>query len=550
MTPQQIRDLARRWILLLFFGPLAVAIVSYVVLLQLPKVYEGTAMLLVTPSQPGSASSNYNDVLTGVELTRTYSEVLKTQPVVDQAVRNIGLNLPYDVAVRSVNVRPVVTTQLIQINTRASTPQLASAFANELARVFIEQVQSNQSSRFGESEAALSQQADALSKLVTERTQRRDELQSQPPSPARDSELIRVEDAILQLQQSYATAVHNYEDARLTASRARDLLNLVQPAPVPSSPVEPRIPLYVAFAIIVGLILAAAIAFVVEQFDDRLTTPERLTRLTTLQSLAAISVFPKGTPTLVHQMSRLPSDNGYHTSSNVEAVSLLRANLRFAAVEQPLRTLLVTSPDPGDGKSTVSANLAIMAALAGQRVLLVDADLRRPALQRIFEVPNRSGLTSLLIDPDISTADVVTPSGIDGLSLLLSGPLPPNPSQLLASARMRARLSEFREHWDLIVLDSAPTLAVSDPAVLAESSDGVLLVIDAQRTHGHSARQAIGLLRKAGGHVLGAVMNRARPRRGSYHAYYTYRPSTSTMGEAAAEASHDPERASPSGLNL
>jgi non-specific protein-tyrosine kinase len=516
--------------------------VSYVVSLQLPKVYESTAMLLVTPSQPGTGFSSVNDVVTGQQLTRTYAEVLKTQPVVDQAVSNAGLGLPYATAVRQLDVKPIAATQLIQIAARASTPEQASAFANEVARVFIDQSLASQSGRFAESEKALAQQADALRQLVDERTRRRDELQAQESTPSRDSESVRVETALLQLQQSYATAVHNYEDARLTTGRARDLLSLVQPAPLPIAPVEPRILFNVALAAITGLILAAITAVVTEYVDDRITTAERLGRFTELQSFAAIAAFPKGAPVVVNQMTRRGSDNGYDASSGVEAFSLLQANLRFTSVERPLRTLLVTSPDPGDGKSTISANLAIVAAQAGQRVLLVDVDLRRPAQQLIFNLPNRRGLTSLLINPDLRLADVATSSGIDGLTLVLSGPLPPNPSQLLASARMRARLAEFGEAYDLVVLDAAPTLVVSDPAVLAANTDGVLLVVNAQHTHGHSARQALGLLRSAGGSVLGAVINRAKPQRGSYYGYYTYepsKPSEATLAEPRAETVAD-----------
>jgi capsular exopolysaccharide synthesis family protein len=198
---------------------------------------------------------------------------------------------------------------------------------------------------------------------------------------------------------------------------------------------------------------------------------------------------------------------------------LLRANLQFAAVERPLRSVLVTSPEQGDGKTTVTANLAVVLAQAGQQVLLVEADLRRPSLSEVFGIPNRVGLTSLLLDEKLDPASAAVETRVPGLRLLPSGPLPPNPSELLASQRMRTRAAQLRELADVVIVDSPPVLAVSDPAVLAGLVDGTVLVVSSVKTRGQHAAQTVSMLQKAGALVLGVVLNRTRSSHGSYVAY-------------------------------
>lgn len=525
MTFQQIWQLTRRWAWLLVASTLLAAVASYVVSMQLPKQYESSVMLLVRPGQASNGASNYNDVLAAERLTSTYSQVLKTQPVVDEASSRAGVGLPYEEAVKLLSVQPVRDTQLIQISVRAKSPDLSAAFANQLANTFIEQTQLSQSSRFAASRENLGKQVDQLAVEINTRSSQVDALRAQPSSAARDAELTRVEGQLTQLQQSYATAVRSFEDVRMAEANGSDVLSVVQPASPSSNPVSPRVLQNVLIAALVGLLVALITAFLIENLDDRLTSPERLARFSGLPLLGSLGILPKDEPRTIDLPSaheRQSPNNGYAASHTVEAFRLLHANLQFAALERPLRTLLVTSTDAGDGKTTVAANLAIVAAQAGQRVLLVDADLRRPAQHTTFDMPNRTGLTSLLVDPKLPLPSVVLVSRVEGLDLLLSGPLPPNPSELVASARMRARLGEFIDGYDLVVIDSPPTLAVSDPAVLAGQSDGTLVVVNSQKTHGHAASQAVVILRKAGAHVLGAVLNRLSRNTGSYYGYYTH----------------------------
>jgi capsular exopolysaccharide synthesis family protein len=181
---------------------------------------------------------------------------------------------------------------------------------------------------------------------------------------------------------------------------------------------------------------------------------------------------------------------------------------------------LVTSPDSGTGKTTTVANLGVVCAQAGLRVVLVDADLRRPSLHKQFGLTNGVGLTDLLVGDVQCVTDCVVPTRISGLSIVPSGAVPPNPSELLGSARMGIALEEFHELADLVLLDSPPTLLVADAAVLARLVDRVLLVLRAGETRRDAARQALDNLAQVGGRVIGTVLNAISVHRGS--AYYRY----------------------------
>jgi capsular exopolysaccharide synthesis family protein len=524
VTPQ-LWQFSRRWLWLFFLATFLTAAASFVVSTQLPKVYEGTAKLLVTPGQSASGVASYENVLTAERLTRTYSEVLKTRPVVEAATQETGIQLPYEAALALLDVKPLRDTQLIQVGARANDPELAARFANAVAAAFIQQTQASQSSRFAASKDNLGKQVDQLAADIAERSRRVDALRDAPASAARDSELARLQGELAQLQQSHATAVRSYEDVRVAEARGTDLLAVVEPASPSPHPVQPRVLLNVLLAALVGLMIGVGTAFLVEHLDDRLLSPERLSRFAGLNALGSVALLPQDAPRTVDRMpAAQPSPAGYGygygASHAAEAFRLLRANLQFVAIERPLRTLLVTSSDAGDGKSTTAANLAIVLAQAGQRVLLVDADLRRPSQHQVFDLPNRAGLTSLLLDEKLQAENAVARTRVQGLTLLPSGPLPPNPSELLASPRMRARLSELRELADLVIVDSPPVLPVSDPAILAGQADGTLLVVNAQRTRGQHAAHAVATLQQAGARLLGAVLNRTPRTGGSYYGSY------------------------------
>ncbi len=204
-----------------------------------------------------------------------------------------------------------------------------------------------------------------------------------------------------------------------------------------------------------------------------------------------------------------------------EALRTLRTNLQFTSPDQELKTILLTSVGPGDGKSTVSSNLAVAWAQSGQRVALIGCDLRKPVLHKIFSIANAPGLTGLLTGK-AELDDVVVPiKQIPNLDVIPSGPVPPNPAELLQSKAMVACLEELRARYDIILCDGTPVIAVTDAAVMANQVDGTVLVISAHQVPRDVALHAKTLLDQANARLLGVVLNRVRPQdRKNYHYYY------------------------------
>jgi capsular exopolysaccharide synthesis family protein len=191
----------------------------------------------------------------------------------------------------------------------------------------------------------------------------------------------------------------------------------------------------------------------------------------------------------------------------VEAFRTLRTNLEFSSLDHPIKTLVVTSPGDGEGKSTTLANLAVTTAQAEKTVCLVDCDLRRPSLHQLFGLNNDVGLTSMVRDDSLRDAPPFQATQVPGLRVLTSGPLPPNPSELLGSRRMEEIIASLARQSDLVLFDAPPITIVTDAAVLASKVDGVLLVVSAGHTRREHARRAKALLEKVNARLVGVVLN-------------------------------------------
>ncbi len=202
-----------------------------------------------------------------------------------------------------------------------------------------------------------------------------------------------------------------------------------------------------------------------------------------------------------------------------EAYRTLRTNLDFASLDEALKTLVVTSAGVDEGKSTTLANLATVSAQAGRRVILVDADLRRPTMHQIFGLSNEVGLTTVMMDNSGLASPPVQETGVEGLSVLTSGPLPPNPAEMMGSRRMEEIIGTLAELADQVFFDTPPVVAVTDAAVLATKVDGVLLVIGAGKTRRELARSAVQRLEQINARLVGTVLTDVRMDTG-FRGYY------------------------------
>lgn len=202
-----------------------------------------------------------------------------------------------------------------------------------------------------------------------------------------------------------------------------------------------------------------------------------------------------------------------------EQFRTIRTNIQFANVDEELQTMIVTSSGPAEGKSTTTANLAVVFAQQGKRVLLIDADLRKPTVHYTFRTENHIGLSNVLTR-QASLEEAVTVTAQDKLWVLPSGPIPPNPSELLGSKGMKTLLEEAKDKYDVIILDTPPVLAVTDAQVIANLADGVVLVVSSGKTETVAAKKAKELLESANGKILGVVLNNKKVQDSQYYYYY------------------------------
>jgi capsular exopolysaccharide synthesis family protein len=359
----------------------------------------------------------------------------------------------------------------------------------------------------------LSIRPDVLSRMVSVRPVRETQLfevSVDGPDPAQDRDLANAVAAVFIEQQTPA----------LPSDQAAGALRVAQVAILPTEPIGPGTVAITLLGALAGMILLLGVALVLEYLDDTVKTPEDLNEAAGIPTLGAVLRI-KGRDGL----SVAPPTTNRGPAA--EAFRLVRANLDFASVDHPFKTLLITSASPSEGKTTTAANLAHVLAQGDKQVLLVDADLRRPRVHRIYNLPNRRGLTSLLLTDEPELDGMLQPGSTDGLWVLPSGPIPANPAELLASPHLDAILDKLRERFDTIIIDSPPVLAAVDSLVLASRVDGTMLVIDSAHTRAEPVRRATEALAKSGTRIIGGVLNNMSKRAGSYYYdYYYYRYET------------------------
>ncbi len=341
-------------------------------------------------------------------------------------------------------------------------------------------------------------------------------------TPVRDTQLLTIaaegpDPALVQAIANMTAAVFiEQQNERLAQSQAANAISVVQPALLPSRPIAPRIGLNTAAAALAGLLIALVAVLVLEFLDDTVKSPEELERAASLPTLGAISRLPGA-----HQQEALASERTWRSPA-FEGYRLIRTNLEFASVDQPLRSIAVTSSLPAEGKSTTVANLAVTLAHAGRRVIVVDADLRRPMLHRVFSVPNQQGLTRLLLAEGQPVGAFLQATSIAGLQVLPAGAPPPNPAEMLASPRMERVVADLVGQADIVLFDTPPVSAVADPLILAGRVDGTVLVVDAGKTRAEAVRRSCEALAKSGTRLVGGVLNKLSERSSYYRYYYTH----------------------------
>lgn len=310
--------------------------------------------------------------------------------------------------------------------------------------------------------------------------------------------------------QIYNTLLQRTKETSVAGELKSSNIRVVDRAERPERPVAPRALFSLLLALLGGTILGTGTAFFFEYLDSRIKSPEEIDTYLGLPSIGMIPALGKtwqGSDPLI--TNPVPPNFA-------EAFRTLRTNVLFSAATPGCRTIAVTSTGPGEGKTLVASNLAIGFATAGQRVLLLDADMRRPRLHEVLTGPQEPGLSNLLVG-DATASDALRKTPVPDLYVLTAGRIPPNPAELLGSRAFKDLLASVRERFDWIVIDTPPVMAVTDPNIVASMTDGVVFVIGAEMTSYKIARRAIEQLEHARARFAGAVLNNVQIQR---HAYY------------------------------
>ena len=350
-----------------------------------------------------------------------------------------------------------------------------------------------------------------LAQIEDELNQAQQEYESLVTQSPEDSEgILAVRQTIDLKQATYATLLKQQEQIRLREALRANSVSIIEPAVVPQTPSKPRKELNIALGFLVALAGGTGLAFLFENLDTRLYTTEQIENIPELSVLGTI-------PT-AKQQDQITFFGG--DSAQEEAFRRLRTNLFTQDQEAPLKTLMVTSAAQGEGKSTVVANLALAIAQSRRKVVVVDSDLRLPALHTLFNLPNEIGLSSVL-KQGATLDEAIQNSHLPRLHVLTSGPLPSNPAELLGSPQMTAVLWELAQRFDVVLLDTPALLPVADAAVLAPAVDGVVLVAGRAQARKDDVQAACQQLADVKARVVGLVMNRSQ-QNGS-HRYYIKR---------------------------
>lgn len=322
-------------------------------------------------------------------------------------------------------------------------------------------------------------------------------------------------------KQMYDLLIKRFKETSLTEDMKTGNIRVMDKAEVPRFPVKPRKKLNILLAMIVGLFMGVGLAFFFEYLDNTIKVPEEVKQYLKIPYLGPVPIIVTDTDKNPH--GRQPPELvTLHSPKSIasEAYRGIRTSILFSSAESEPRVILVSSAGPEEGKTISTANLAITMAQSGSKVIVIDCDLRRPRIHKLFDIPRDQGLTNLLVG-NMEIKEAIFDTRIPNLDIIPCGPIPPNPSEILGSSRMEKLIEVLKKSYKRIIIDSPPITAVTDAMVLAKSVDGVVLVIHANDTAREIVKNGLSQLQGVGARVLGAILNGVDMARDSYY-YYQY----------------------------
>lgn len=529
---QYILIVWKRWWLIALTTLLAAG-VAYGLASRATPLYRSSTTLEVERGVAEPGQNVYWTIQNNEALASTFVLQVTAPTVMEEVVSRLQLDMTAAEARGYVSANQVQESNMIQISVQHPNPALAQALAAATAQVFIEQKLAQQQSRYTESLRELEAQVAALEDDIMETRGQVAALgEPQDLDAYGRAELARLETQLANDQTRLSVLLQSTEQFRLAMTRYSDHISIFTPAALPEAPFSPQPLRNTALAAAVGGMIGVGTIFLLDYLDDKVHAPEDAQRALGVNVLGALPDVKVRSGALAWESPLSPV---------AEAIRNLRTSLQYASLDNPLRTVVVTSANPEEGKSFTAANLATAFAVNGKRVLLLEADLRRPKLHRLWEQDRRPGLVEALhtlseayngqredgagatvmgAEIEAVLAPYLRSTPVDNLSVLMAGDEVTTPAEVLGSQTFRQMVEGLLCCFDMIVIDTPPVLAVTDAAVLAPWVDGVVMVTASGQTRYPAAARAIERLLSVESNLLGLVVNRMTARSGGYTYYY------------------------------
>ncbi|HEX2947235.1 MAG TPA: polysaccharide biosynthesis tyrosine autokinase [Clostridia bacterium] len=462
-----LRIISIRWWVILLFLIVSTAVTGFITFEVLEPVYVAETSLFVGKEDDNIASLDLSQLNLNKSLVTDYRQIILSRLVSREVIEEIGLDMPIGTFQQKVTVTPMQDSRLFKISFESTDPKLAMDVANALARVIIEKAQ----------------------------------------------DIIEVKN-----------------------------IKVIDVAEMPAAPIKPNKVQNLTIAAILGILIGSGAVFLIEYTDYTVKDSKDVEKYLELITIGEIPMFAgekrkgKRNKSVKKKKGRTGKENssGNILSPNLitvidpkapasEAYRSLRTNIGYSGVDRQVKLIMVTSPGPAEGKSTTAANIAISMAQAGKKVLLMDGDLRKPRVHKYFSLANDVGLTDIIVNDFPLKFVIKTVNGIQNLEVILSGTLPPNPTEILESKKMADFITRVREEYEMIILDTPPVGQLTDGAIMASISDGVILVVASGESNIDMARRARAALERVNAKIIGTVLTKITGSSGgSYYHYYNY----------------------------
>lgn len=488
-----LKPLIKWWRLLLIATSIAIIGSSFSVYLQ-PEVFVSRTTLMIgrTILDP---NPNSGQIAIASQLASIYADMANREPIQVKTMEALGIGfLPGYYA------RVIPNTQMIEISVTDTNPQRAQIVANELANQLILQSPATGETETGQRQEFIKQQLDSLRLQIEETEARIEELQtslvglnSASQVAATEREINQLNQKLVSLRQSYADFLANSQEGAL------NILSVVEPANLPGGPVGTNKTMVIILAAAVGFSLAAGAAYLLEYIDRTIKTTTDVERVLNYPVVGYLSEFSENGNNATYVI-----DNP--NTALAESIRLLKSNLDFFGLDSPAKTILITSPSQGNGKTTIAVNLALAMSQSGQKTVLVDADLRRPAVHASLKLPVKPGLAEV-IKGDRTPQSVIRVWKKNKLDVVTAGSRMQNITEIAGSRRIGSILNGLKDIYEVVIVD-APPLVISDTYNLASRVDGVILIMVPGQTREDQARVMKEQLERAGAKVIGVVFNK------------------------------------------